>query len=416
MSETSKRPPRSTAVNVLPLTAITTVIRRALPRLVEQITEQIQNNVVAYSSRSTGQLRRAISTSVSVAARTYVDELDGNAAAEAKSDSHFHHVGFKEATTGNPFACLVSAHAFAHGEAVTLLKDLVEEHHLSVQMRTRLDDTLTGYMQRVHQQVRRGYGAGLHSSQGAIDLRKLTTPLMHGYWPQQAQQLAALHGWIVPQGFFKEFFVASFRPGKYGCRGTVRLADRLLYVSDHGWDTLFINHRTYQAAAEEIRAQRFSQRVALTKATSVSDVPFAIRWTRRSIHLAEQGRLPTQEDGFINCENHFATLWLNGEPLLQQHLQNGLLAPLNAEIEATRIALATTMLLWLQTRASAPALAKILKLHPQTVRARLRRVHSLFGSQLNDPRQSLLLAMALTTQVPTWQAEAQAHPAGRRAS
>jgi DNA-binding PucR family transcriptional regulator len=71
------------------------------------------------------------------------------------------------------------------------------------------------------------------------------------------------------------------------------------------------------------------------------------------------------------------------------------LAPLLAETPAQREALSQTMLLWLQTRGSAPALAAQLGVHDQTVRNRLRRIRAMFGETLDQPERALELMQAL---------------------
>jgi DNA-binding PucR family transcriptional regulator len=62
------------------------------------------------------------------------------------------------------------------------------------------------------------------------------------------------------------------------------------------------------------------------------------------------------------------------------------------------------MLAWLETRGSAPALAARLGKHAQTVRYRLRRLHEIFGDDLNDAERCFEIYLVLRTSMPLWQA------------
>ena len=81
-----------------------------------------------------------------------------------------------------------------------------------------------------------------------------------------------------------------------------------------------------------------------------------------------------------------------------------LLRPLLAETPNSREILSQTLLVWLETRDSAPAIAAQLGVHPQTVRYRWKRINELFGDDLHDSEFMVQITMLLKASVPLWQA------------
>jgi DNA-binding PucR family transcriptional regulator len=106
----------------------------------------------------------------------------------------------------------------------------------------------------------------------------------------------------------------------------------------------------------------------------------------------------------VRCNEHVTQMWLHAEPSMRQRLCQQLLEPLLAETPNSREILSDTLLAWLETRDSAPAIAAKLDVHPQTVRYRWKRINELFGDALHDPEFILLVTMVLKTSVPMWKA------------
>ncbi|WP_235738009.1 PucR family transcriptional regulator [Nocardioides alcanivorans] len=90
--------------------------------------------------------------------------------------------------------------------------------------------------------------------------------------------------------------------------------------------------------------------------------------------------------------------------MLRQQLTQELLTPLLAETANSREILSETMLAWLESRDSAPAIASKLHVHPQTVRYRWKRINELFGDLLHDPDYVISVTTLLKATVPLWKA------------
>ncbi|MGW7535004.1 PucR family transcriptional regulator [Amycolatopsis sp. NPDC054798] len=122
--------------------------------------------------------------------------------------------------------------------------------------------------------------------------------------------------------------------------------------------------------------------------------PESFRVARRAADLASRGLLDAPGP-VVWCRDHVPALLLLADEFLAAQLAETTLAPLAGLPERRRGHLAETLLVLVQTRGSAPELARALDLHPQTIRARLKTLAELFGERLTDPGERLRLELAL---------------------
>ncbi len=124
----------------------------------------------------------------------------------------------------------------------------------------------------------------------------------------------------------------------------------------------------------------------------VTDATVSVRCARRLLDLATHG---LGNGRIVHCDDHLSTLVLLEDEALISRLSARRLAPLAPLTVKQRDRLAETMLAWLQCGGSAPEVARRIRVHPQTVRYRLRQIEHLFGSDLRDPDARFDLEMAL---------------------
>jgi hypothetical protein len=100
-------------------------------------------------------------------------------------------------------------------------------------------------------------------------------------------------------------------------------------------------------------------------------------------------------DGPQRVDDHLTLLALDAarEPL--RMLADRRLAALEGRTPASRARLEQTLLAWLEQQGSAPAVARELHVHPQTVRYRLARLREALGDQLDDPQARFELQLVL---------------------
>jgi hypothetical protein len=156
------------------------------------------------------------------------------------------------------------------------------------------------------------------------------------------------------------------------------------------------------ALAAYVTKSGTDRRVAISWPVRPEEAGGALLWTARALDLVQLGVLaPTP---VVRCAEHVTQLWLHAEPAIRQRLCQELLEPLLGETPNSRVILSDTLLAWLETRDSAPAIAARLDVHPQTVRYRWKRINEHFGDALHDPDFILKMTMVLKTSLQMWKA------------
>ncbi|MBB4688715.1 PucR family transcriptional regulator [Amycolatopsis jiangsuensis] len=135
-------------------------------------------------------------------------------------------------------------------------------------------------------------------------------------------------------------------------------------------------------------------RAAVSPVVPLADAPAALRTARRALRLST-AEVPGP---IIWCRDHLAVLWLLAEDFLAAELARRSLDPFASLGEKQRERLSETLLVWLESRGSAPEIAQQLGVHPHTVRNRLRQLEKLFGDRLRDADDRLGIQLALRAQ------------------
>ncbi|WP_051400257.1 helix-turn-helix domain-containing protein [Haloechinothrix halophila] len=114
---------------------------------------------------------------------------------------------------------------------------------------------------------------------------------------------------------------------------------------------------------------------------------------RRALDLVRRGLLPACD--ITDCEQHLSTLLLHADEFLLDQLVEHALLPLAALTAEQRDVLSETLLAYMGSTGGVTEVAERLGVHPQTIRYRLDEAHDLFGPQLADPDERLMLELAL---------------------
>jgi DNA-binding PucR family transcriptional regulator len=134
-------------------------------------------------------------------------------------------------------------------------------------------------------------------------------------------------------------------------------------------------------------------RVVIGPTTSLADAPKSYRHAQLARELVRRNTI--EDTSPVRCADHLSTLWLLTDEFLVEQLIRKRLAPLAPLTDKQHKRLGETLLAWLETRGGAPEIAARLRVHPQTVRYRMRQVERLFGDQLRCPDARFELEVAL---------------------
>ncbi|ADB49525.1 helix-turn-helix domain-containing protein [Conexibacter woesei] len=133
--------------------------------------------------------------------------------------------------------------------------------------------------------------------------------------------------------------------------------------------------------------------LALGPAVPPARAPDSLAGARRLAALAAAGALPA--DRALRWEDHLAALVVHADPGAASALATRRLAPLDGLPPARALMLSETLAAWLAHPGRPREIARLLHLHPQTVRYRLARLRERFGDALDDPDARFELALAL---------------------
>jgi hypothetical protein len=124
----------------------------------------------------------------------------------------------------------------------------------------------------------------------------------------------------------------------------------------------------------------------------LEQLPATMRDAVTAARLRTDGLLA---DDPLFVDQHYDALLVHGDARLLDLLTEQALSPLDGLPAASRARAEMTLAAWLRAMGDRQEVARVLHVHPQTVRYRVTQLRSLFGPALDDPRTRLRLTLAL---------------------
>jgi hypothetical protein len=386
------------------------LFRPIAPELIQAIIDRVRAGVPAYAGSEEADPCPLLDV---VARESVLVFLNGGRATESerrKVDELFQRLGHREAKRGNDPGPMVAALRIASRCAWEQLADFAVAQQFSGATVRDISASLMQYADHLRDQLLSGFELGsrfttqdrassrarlmdfiIHSTVGRISpLRPL------GMDHSELRRLAEAAAWPLPDQ------VVALGVSFHGSAPV--LPDRDDVLSRVRADRVFVLCPAQDAEdlVEFIARSGTDRRVALSWPVDPDEAGSAFLWTARALDLVRLGVIaPTP---LVRCSDHVTQLWLQAEPSMRQRLCQDLLKPLLAETPNSREILSDTLLAWLETRDSAPAIAARLDVHPQTVRYRWKRINELFGESLHDPEFVLQMTMVLKASLLMWKA------------
>jgi hypothetical protein len=125
----------------------------------------------------------------------------------------------------------------------------------------------------------------------------------------------------------------------------------------------------------------------------LDQAPVSLARARDLAELVRTGVVPG--GGVVRWSDHLPALLLSRDPGLVAEMARSRLAPLAPLRPPQRERMADTLLAWLESGLNANEAAERLRIHPQTVRYRLRQLEELFGDRLREPGERFELELVL---------------------
>lgn len=368
----------------------------------EQTVARIKEEVPGFDGSSTGRRHQVITMAVNGAATQFLARLRGQRPS-GKVDQLYGQMGHGEATDGNTLDAISQAIEIARSMAWAEIRDCTVELAGSAAVLSHLEEILDLETAHLHRQVRAGYQAGrtVRDNDPARLRRRLVAMLVSDDEQSDLALTAARAGWALPSSVV----VVAIESRNGTAIDTAVLTDlsqEVLHRLDESTGVLVCRSQDLPSVRDTLEEKHGSLRCAASWPVPPAEAPDAYRWARRALELARRGIIAGAP--YIDCAEHRSQIWLHSEPLLRQRLVQDLLPPLLAETPNSREILSETLLDWLESRDSAPAIAARLGVHPQTVRYRWKRINELFGDALHEPAFVVQVTMLLKASVPLWKA------------
>lgn len=363
-------------------------VRRAVPEVAAEIVDAVSERVPRYA-RPAPTARSALAEAATTALHRFLDALDGAPHRDRGVEDMFRALGRHEAHAGRTLVDFHAALSVGTRVGWRRFQAFGEDEATPVVV----SDGLFAFIDRLAQMAEAGHAEALriratdpHRARAALAER-----LLKGAVPEGADEV-----WPLPETVVVAVAdVAGQRPELSALARTALMVghdDTVVVIADADDRDEVVDALT----AAGVR------RVAFSWWVEPAAIASAFRWTRRALELVEHGVIAEQP--VVDCEQFRTQIWLHSEPALRQRMCQDLLKPLLAETPNSREILSETLLVWLQTRDSAPAIAAQLGVHPQTVRYRWKRINELFGEDLHDPEFIIQITMLLKASVPLWKA------------
>lgn len=375
--------------------------RAMMPDLVARITTQIQQSVPSYAGPETGRRHRLIQMASTNAILHFLDMIEDPAAEGRSVDELFRRMGHGEVTDGHGLEPMQAAFRIVNREAWELFRDYGDAQGWSAGVLGSLCDALFAYIQHLFAQTQLGYDTATRIQAKDPDRARarLLDDLLRGAPLSDIRSEEVKARWELPERFV---LIAAEPLEREPLPDLAEHTRRWLMRADAGSVLFLVEPDERNEVIGLLRSRSKGLQVAASWPVPREEVPDAWRWVVRVLDLAARGVI--QRKDILFCSEFRTQMWLHAEPLLRQRMCQELLRPLLAETPNSREILSETLLAWLESRDSAPAIASRLGVHAQTVRYRWKRINELFGEDLRDPEFVVQVTMLLKASVPLWKA------------
>ncbi|WP_159942710.1 MULTISPECIES: CdaR family transcriptional regulator [unclassified Nocardiopsis] len=377
-------------------------LRALVPPLVEEALVDIRRRAEARSRplepAEAEELRRVVGAGV----HAFLDRVEGGGRSPDHVDAlaaGFREFGADEARNGRTLECLHTGMRTAAAAAWRRLAgaDTLTRDHMAV-----LGEAIFAFQEEVSTAAAEGHarvrGAGVEALRRRRT-RLLEVLLAEAGTEQEARavpSLARAARWRVPE----RVAVALLYRGPSAGRGAGAAGGRPLALPP---DVLVGLDRAEPCALVpdpegpgRLRALERSLRgsgAVLGPSVALDRAPVSLARARALAELVRSGAVPG--GGVVRWEDHLAALLLSRDRELVTEMARSRLAPM-AHLRAPQWErMADTLLAWLESGLNANEAAERLRVHPQTVRYRMRQLEELFGARLRDPGERFELELVL---------------------
>ncbi|SFQ22221.1 PucR C-terminal helix-turn-helix domain-containing protein [Amycolatopsis arida] len=377
-------------------TKLAPILRTECGRVAREILHDIQRNIPEYARPIEGAFGKAIVAGVERGILEFVERLADPAARRRHGSAElFRKLGEYEVAEGRDIHVLQSAYRIGVRAGWQRLSEFGQKMKLPLPTMCLLADALFAYTDELSTLSVQGYTAARARAAGALERRrKRLLELVLADPPVAARAIAdqaTAAGWPLPERIAVVVLARADDDGAPPAEPVTELDPDVLVDLESQAPCLVVP--VHGETVRDLAAGLAGWRAAVGPPVPLSRARGSLRWARRLLALARRGVLA--DAPVLSCVDHLTTLTLLDDPALAEQLVEVVLAPLLGVPERSRERMAETLSAWLETRGGAPEVAERLRIHPQTVRYRMRRIGELFGDRLTDADERFALMVAL---------------------
>ena len=376
------------------------LLRERLPDVAEQTVRAITVEVRAYAHALSGPMGATISAAVQLALGGFLRLADGTAGEGASSPltpalDGAYELGRGEARSGRSMDALLAAYRVGARESWRQFSQVAVATGLSAATMARFAELVFAYIDELSAASVAGHTDELATT-GRVRERyrnRLALGLLRGDDPGRLGERAQRAAWSPPTTL-----TAVLLPTGHAARVTTRLDDRTLRLDEELPDLAETEQPdTTVLLVADVHGRRRPALASALRGTDAFMGP-AQPWEEVRVSylrvLRARPVLPLV-DGLCDTDEHLAALVVAADPAALHDLRSQVLAPLAGLKPAAAERLVETLSAWLLHRGRREDVARVLNVHPQTVRYRMGQLRDLYGDRLDEPTTAQALVVAL---------------------
>jgi hypothetical protein len=394
-----------------------------------------------YERAMEGEFGQIVRLGVEVAFNRFVDLIADPAPDAGEARETYVNLGRGEYHSGRSLDALLAAYRVGARLAWRRFVDVGVAADLPPEAIYALGEAIFAYIDELSGLSAAGYAEEQSASAGETERRRRRLVRLLVQQPPPAQEAirtaAAAAGWVLPRQVAALVAASVERPAEPGAGAIAegaaipgeeivdtiasRLARKLgngaIGAAAGGAATVIVPDPDAPGRRRQIEAAITDGPVALGPTTGWATVARSAQRAAAAHRLAVAGRIRAGisgargggapqagasgarggggSGGLVVADEHLAQLLIAADPALAGELARTRLAPLGELPKVQRGRLEATLRAWLDRPGQVQAVAAELKVHPQTVRYRLRKLRDIFGTELDDPEGRFELQLAL---------------------
>ncbi|MBP2328270.1 hypothetical protein JOF56_008655 [Kibdelosporangium banguiense] len=377
-AQDNRYPPRTVPA------AVASWLLPEIPRVAQEMIDAIRHEVPAYNRPLNGAFGVALRLGVEQGLRQFMELITNPGAPQEHNAKIYRRLGQGEWHEGRGLDALQAAYRVGARVAWRQYGSVARRAGFSAEITSILAEAVFAHISGMAAESVKGYAQAQAAAATTLQRsrERLFTQLMSTTPVSRTtlEDLARQARWPLPS----TAACVAIEAGNGASIELTTLPQAILASTDDTGQYLLIPDSEIHEL-EPVLHRVLGDKIAVIGLTvPLSDVRHSLLWARQTLQLAQRGAIPRKS--LIHSTNHLCDLLLLNDEHLARQVSDRTIGVFQDMTPGQRDRLASTLLAWLtSTGRSAPEVATLLSIHPQTVRYRMHQLSKLFGERLSNP-------------------------------